>query len=181
MTPYKAYKYCPRCSGNLKHETNNLLKCQTCGYNFFINASPCVGIIIENENKRIMLGKRAIEPHKGTWDVLGGFMEPGETTYINAIREAKEELGVSVRPGLTVTSATISYPYMGVEIPCLILFMTAKIIDGVALPQDDVSEIQYFSEEELDHIQLTYPVLKDAFHEYFKLRKKLSLKTLLNE
>ena len=86
MTPYKAYKYCPRCCGNLKHTIHNLMQCQTCGYHLFINASPTVGIIIENNEGRVMLTKRAIEPCKNTWDIPCGFMEPGETAYLNAIR-----------------------------------------------------------------------------------------------
>ncbi|MDQ3099178.1 MAG: NUDIX domain-containing protein [bacterium] len=181
MTPYKAYKYCPRCCGNLKHTTNNLIQCQTCGYHLFINAAPCVGIIIENTEDRVMLAKRAIAPLKGTWDIPGGFMEPGETAYLNAIREAKEELNVRIRPGMIIGTWPATYLYKEVDLPILGITICAKIIEGTITAQDDVAQIQYFSEEELQDIHVMNEGVKSAYTEYFKLRKRVPLKTLLNE
>lgn len=181
MTPYKAYKYCPRCSGNLKHSTHNLMLCQTCGYHWYINAAPTVGIIIEDNDGRALLGRRAIEPGKGTWDIIGGFMEPGETAYLNAIREAKEELGVTIRPGLMVNTVVAEYPFQGIDLPTFIIIMAAKIIEGNPQPADDVDELKYFSEEELDHIEISHPSVKAAYVEYFKLRRRFPLKVVLNE
>jgi 8-oxo-dGTP diphosphatase len=45
----------------------------------------------------VLLVRRAFAPARGLWDVPGGFIEPGETAEQAARREAREELGVTVR------------------------------------------------------------------------------------
>jgi ADP-ribose pyrophosphatase YjhB (NUDIX family) len=147
----------------------------------FVNASPTVGIIIENDNNQVMLAKRGIEPFFGFWDVPGGFMEPHETAVENAHRESLEELGVKIKTGLIISSSAATYPYKGIDIPTLILFMAAKIIEGEPKADDDVSEIKYFSEQEIIELQEIPPVIKQPYLEYFQLRKKVPLATLFGE
>ena len=45
----------------------------------------------------MLLARRAVAPLRGYWDVVGGFVEPGETADHAARREVREELGVDVR------------------------------------------------------------------------------------
>ena len=48
------------------------------------------------DRDRVLLIKRAFEPLKGRWTLPGGRREPGETIEETAIREVREELGLSV-------------------------------------------------------------------------------------
>jgi mutator protein MutT len=182
MTPYEAFKFCPRCgSDTFHHDSKNMMTCDGCKWHMFVNASPTVGIIIENENNQVMLAKRGIEPFKGYWDIPGGFMEPHETAAENAHREAQEELGVKIKTGLITSSYPATYPYKEIDIPVLIQFMVAKIVEGEPKADDDVAEIKYFSEEEITQLKEIHPAIKQAYLEYFQLRKKVPLEILFSE
>ncbi len=53
-------------------------------------------IVIRLGDGSIVLAKRKSEPHKGEWGLPGGKMEGDETIEATAIREAKEETGLTV-------------------------------------------------------------------------------------
>ncbi|MBZ9572943.1 NUDIX domain-containing protein [Patescibacteria group bacterium] len=55
-----------------------------------------VDTIIEKDGKILML-KRNFEPGKNNLDLLGGFVDKGETVKQAAIREVKEETGFDVQ------------------------------------------------------------------------------------
>jgi colanic acid biosynthesis protein WcaH len=54
----------------------------------------CIDIIIENQDEQYLLLKRANEPLKGDWWVIGGRVLKGETLMEAAIRKLKEEVGI---------------------------------------------------------------------------------------
>ena len=49
------------------------------------------------KDSRVLLLRRAIEPSKGEWDVVGGFLNPGESAEDCLAREAYEEIGIKVK------------------------------------------------------------------------------------
>lgn len=53
------------------------------------------GTVIHRKG-RLLVVKRAEEPHKGVWAFPGGRVEAGETPMGAAVREAKEEVGLDV-------------------------------------------------------------------------------------
>jgi len=52
----------------------------------------------ENASWQVLLFRRAIEPDRGRWSVVGGRQEHGETSGQTALREAAEEAFGSRRP-----------------------------------------------------------------------------------
>ena len=83
MEPSEAYKYHPVTGNKLVKKGKNVLIDRITGKSFYISPIPGCAAIIVKDNKQILMVKRAREPHKGTWDLPGGFVEPygtlGET------------------------------------------------------------------------------------------------------
>ena len=52
--------------------------------------------VIVNEKDELLVGTRVNEPAKGTYDLVGGFMDLGETAEQAMIREIEEESGIKV-------------------------------------------------------------------------------------
>ncbi len=60
-----------------------------------VRNAPCAGAVIV-QNGRILLSRRAKEPYAGWWEVPGGFVERGEHPSEAAVREVREELGITI-------------------------------------------------------------------------------------
>lgn len=57
--------------------------------------ADCV-VITKEEQPKVLLIQRGIDPYKGCWAFPGGFMNMDETTEQCAIRELEEETGLRV-------------------------------------------------------------------------------------
>jgi len=74
-------KFCPHCSGRLAPQMideKERLVCRECGFIFYISPKVAAGALIENAG-RVVLVRRGIEPHFGSWTLPAGFAEYGET------------------------------------------------------------------------------------------------------
>ncbi len=95
------------------------------------NSNPRVGvgIIIENDKKQILIGKR-IGSHAPFYSIPGGSLEIGETFEQAAIREAKEELGITIHAPqvIAVTNNLETYKTEGHHSISVILLV--KEFDG---------------------------------------------------
>src|SRR3990172_13194573 len=96
-----AFRYCPRCGDRLalripKSEHERQLVCTSCSFVFYQNSKPTSSVIPMRDNE-ILLCKRAINPKKGYWDMIGGFLKNGEDAEKGALREFLEETGAKVR------------------------------------------------------------------------------------
>jgi len=71
--------------------------CPECGHQFtrYRNPVPTVDIIIELQGQGLVLIERQKPPYG--WALPGGFVEYGETLEAAAVREAKEETGLTVK------------------------------------------------------------------------------------
>jgi ADP-ribose pyrophosphatase YjhB (NUDIX family) len=94
----KAYNYCPTCKNKLIKKSvdrRQLLTCSKCGFIFWNNPKPVVSILIEKQNKILMI-KRGKTPLKDYWVLPGGYIDYEEEPETAIIRETKEETGLSI-------------------------------------------------------------------------------------
>jgi 8-oxo-dGTP diphosphatase len=124
---------------------------------------PLVGvgaIIIEGD--RVLLVKRAHPPIQGQWSIPGGVLEVGEMVREAAVREAREETGLTVEPGdllgvydriLRDAERRVQYHYVLIDFLC-------RRVGGELLAASDAAEVRWFRREELPVLRLAEDTLE---------------------
>lgn len=143
------FNYCPCCGGTLiekELEGKKRLVCSICDFVFYQNPKPCVGVLLEKDGK-LMLTRRGIEPFYGWWDLPGGFLEVGEHPEEGARREIEEETGLKVE--ITQLLSIEMDVYGENNCSTLNLHYRAKLVGGEEKPDSDITEIRWFSADEL--------------------------------
>ena len=140
------WRHCPRCAGALEAERGSV-HCPACGLDVYASPHPTVCALVVDEEGRVLLARRAREPRAGLWDVLGGFMAEDEQPFDTMRRELLEETGLDVEPGEFVAAISDRYGEDGNA--TLNVCWAARVIGGEPDPADDVSELRWFSPEEL--------------------------------
>jgi ADP-ribose pyrophosphatase YjhB (NUDIX family) len=62
----------------------------------------CVGALVYDDQRRLLVVRRANEPGRGLWSIPGGRVEPGEDDPTAVAREVAEETGLEVEVGRLV-------------------------------------------------------------------------------
>ncbi len=146
-------RYCPRCASALSGPPPTA--CAGCGYALFVNPKP-TGTVIIVENGRFLAVRRARPPREGWWDLPGGFCDGWELPADAAIREAREELGLTVRLDRFVGMYLGQYLYQDELLPVLDCFWLASIVDGeISLDPDEATEYAWFSLREPPELAFT--------------------------
>ena len=111
----------------------------------FVNARPTATVIVVRDGSFLAV-RRTIEPKLGLWELPGGFCDGWEHPADAAVREAREELGVTVRLDEFVGMYVGSYEFQGETLPVLDCFWLATIVEGqIALNPDEASAFQWLS------------------------------------
>lgn len=144
------FTYCPVCGQRLPEPvvpSGRLLvqTCPACGTDHWRNAKPCAGALVVRDG-RVLLGRRAIEPALGKWDIPGGFLLPWEHPRDGAAREVLEETGLRVEPGAICAIVTDTYADQAYT---LTVYYFARVLGGEEHPDDDVAELRWFAADEL--------------------------------
>jgi NAD+ diphosphatase len=98
-----AFRFCPRCASALvtrrvagDDSPFDRLACPdaACGFVFWDNPTPAVGVVVEHEGE-VILARNALWP-EGIFALVTGFLEAREDPRACVAREVKEELGLEV-------------------------------------------------------------------------------------
>lgn len=151
-----AYKYCYLCGGQVAAVSANgetHWRCPVCGQTFFDNPKPAAEIVLVTEKNTVVVVVRARDPHKGKFDLPGGFINSGETVEQGLERELVEELGLKASDytqPIYLFSAVDQYPW-GQEIHTVVTSpFTARLSSSLRLEaQDDVEKILYLAPDKL--------------------------------
>jgi ADP-ribose pyrophosphatase YjhB (NUDIX family) len=161
------YSYCPLCAGrlearSLKATEPERLVCVDCGFVFYLDPKVAVGTIIRDEDSRIVLVRRAIEPGYGKWVIPGGYVDRGEQVHVAAIREAREEAGLDVQLEKLINI----YSYAG-RAPVIIVY-AASILGGTLECDDEGLEARFFHAHEIPWDELAFRSTEDALREFLE-------------
>jgi ADP-ribose pyrophosphatase YjhB (NUDIX family) len=148
------WQYCPRCRSALEGETR--LECRECGFVAYANPVPTATAVLVDDDGRVLLGRRALEPDKGRWDLLGGFVNEREHPLDALRRELLEEAGLEVVPGEFLGIWMDRYGYDSTAASTLNLYWEARAAGGEQRPADDVEELRWFAPSELPWDELAF-------------------------
>ena len=165
--PENVLKYCPRCgSGHFPATSSRSFKCEDCSFNYFVNSSAAVAVLLFNEKGELLFTRRAIEPHFGKLDLPGGFIDPMETAEQAASREIQEELGIQVHSLKYFCSYPNEYIFSGYSVFTLDLAFLAKAenLEGM-IAMDDVSSFEFCKPQDVNMGELPSISIKNIIKE----------------
>jgi len=160
-----AYRFCPRCGGPLERRTLKATEperpvCTRCGFVFYLDPKVAVGTIIQSQNGRIVLVRRAIEPGYGKWVFPGGYVDRGEALTSAAMREAREECGLDVRLDALVNI----YSYAG-RAPVIVVY-AATATGGTLCVDDESLEVLEWDIETIPWNDLAFRSTHEGLRDY---------------
>lgn len=141
--PLHTFRYCPRCGApDLQHPHGRALHCPQCELTYFHNVAAAVACIVLDDRDHILSVRRAREPAKGTLDLPGGFVDPGETIEAAARRELHEETSLVPQSLRYLFSLPNTYPYSGIDVCTADLFYLVRVPDfSTARAADDAAAL----------------------------------------
>ena len=93
---YADNRFCGRCGGTLQHaEAERMLACPRCGNRVYPKIAPAV-IVAVTDGERLLLSRYAGRP-AGSYALIAGLTEIGETVEDTVRREVMEEVGLRVK------------------------------------------------------------------------------------
>ncbi len=120
---------------------------------------PFVGVgAVIVEHDRALLIRRGQPPLLGEWSLPGGVLECGEVLRDAAIREAREETGLTVEVGemlgvyervIHADDGRVRYHYVLIDFLC-------RPVSGELQAGSDAAEVGWFRREELPALKLAY-------------------------
>lgn len=141
--PLHLFRHCPRCGCDAFSENDERSKrCASCNFVFYHNASAATVAVIIDEQGRLLITRRALEPAKGTLDLPGGFVDPGESIEDGCLREVLEETGAEAILERYLFSLPNTYRFSDFDVHTTDAFFLVKIKPGHKLrPNDDAAEL----------------------------------------
>lgn len=123
-----------------------------------------ISVWIMNQKGEVLLQKRSPNKKQGAnnWSICAGHVDLGEQPIMTAVREIKEELGLTVQKNdlreLFVEKATNKLPNSYNNVFSYKYFLkTNTPIDTYKIDINEVSEIKYISLEELEQLMEEKP------------------------
>jgi 8-oxo-dGTP pyrophosphatase MutT (NUDIX family) len=112
---------------------------------------PAVSVLIWDDDGRLLLVRGA---DTGTWQMVGGAVEPGESPWDAARRETAEETGLEVsldRIRAVIGGPRFQHTYPnGDQVAFVSTVFDGRIVNGTPVPDhDEVTEVAWFAASEL--------------------------------
>lgn len=165
--PVNVLKFCPRCgSAQFNATGSRSFQCGDCSFNYYVNASAAVAVLLFSDKGELLFTRRAIEPHLGQLDLPGGFIDPMETAEQAAIREIREELGIKIHSLRYFCSYPNVYIFSGYSVFTLDLAFLAKTESLHQMTaMDDISSFEFINPHHVDLEQLPSISMKNILKE----------------
>jgi mutator protein MutT len=149
------WKYCPVCATRAEPEDRRF-ECPECGFVTYAHSMPTASAVVDDGAGRVLLSKRAVDPHAGSWDLPGGFIDEGEHPLECLRRELSEEAGITLEDHQLLGIWIDRYDYKGRVVATLNIYYGARIAEGTPTAADDVAELRWFAPDEVSAGELAF-------------------------
>jgi 8-oxo-dGTP diphosphatase len=167
MGALDGWQFCPIC-GEAIEKDDGRAQCGACGFVGYANPVPAAEAVCFDPDGRVLLGRRAIDPGAGLWDLPGGFLNEDEEPLDALRREVLEETGLRLDDPQFL--GFWLEPYDGRVVLCLT--WTARTTGG-GMAADDLAELRWFEPDALpDARELAFTHYPDALSAALAARKE---------
>ena len=143
MGALDGWRFCPLC-GEAIEKVEGRAVCHACGHVGYANAVPGAEAVCFDERGRVLLGRRALDPGAGLWDLPGGFLHEDEHPVAALRRELREETSLEL-DSLEFLGFWLE-PYGDRIVLCLAWTARAS---GEGKAGDDLVELRWFEPDDL--------------------------------
>jgi ADP-ribose pyrophosphatase YjhB (NUDIX family) len=160
-------RFCPLCGGTLVREAvppdqREHPVCSRCRFVFYLNPKVVAATIPEQDG-RVLLTRRSIDPGRGLWTFPGGFVDYGETVTDAALRETFEETGLKAE----LTGLLDVFTYAGAPI---IVVYKAVVVGGTLTPCDENDQLEWVAPGDIPWDALAFQSTREALRAWMGLR-----------
>jgi NAD+ diphosphatase len=155
------WKHCPVCATAISPE-HGKVECPNCGFVTYAHSMPTSSAIVSDDDGRVMLSRRATDPHAGKWDLPGGFVEEGEDPLDSLRRELHEEASIGLRDEELLGIWIDQYEYKRRTVFTFNVYYAARIGSGTPSPADDVAELRFFAPDDVPVDELAFGHIEDV-------------------
>lgn len=153
-------RYCGVCgSPTARSPRHQAMVCGSCGHLSFPKVSPAV-IVQVTRGREILLGRSRRHP-QGSYSVLAGFVDPGESLEDAVRREIEEESGVRVSNIRYFGSQPWPFP------DSLMVGFTAVYAGGDLRNEDDeLEDVDWFAADTLPPVPPSYSIARALIDDF---------------
>lgn len=140
---HDTYRHCPKCGAHFCDDKNETaLVCPECDFRLFPRIEPCVIVMIYRGDEILLVRNK----HFGAkfFSHISGFVELGESAEDAVKREAKEEVGITLKNVTPLSTQSWPFPDQ------LMLAYSAEYAGGeLVLQEEEIAEARFFKRDEL--------------------------------
>lgn len=167
MKLHEHFRHCPRCGGGLDLGQSPPLTCGSCGFTFYFNPAVATVALVEREDGKLLLVRRARDPHRGTLSLPGGFVEFGETAEGGLQREVFEEVGLQVESVEFFCSLPNEYHFKEVTYQVLDFFFLVKVRSAQTVAEaGEIADLFWCAPGEIDLGEIAFPSVAEALRRF---------------
>ena len=168
MHPLERFKFCPVCGSSNWAEHNFKSKaCGDCGFVYYANPCAATAAFILNPRNEMLVVRRGKEPAKGTLDLVGGFVDMGESIEEGMRREILEETGLVVEHIQYLYSMPNQYLYSGMYIHTLDADFVVRVpADVKPKAADDAADCLWIPAEEVTPAEFGLTSIRHAVERF---------------
>jgi ADP-ribose pyrophosphatase YjhB (NUDIX family) len=164
------HAFCGYCGVKFAEQVKYPRKCFACYQDTWLNPLPAIATAIRvwkpgavgySREWGVLIQKRNIEPKKGEWACIGGYLDIGETWQETTSRETQEEVGLALPPS--------AFALVDI-IPQENKFL---LVRSVSVPIVHWEQIKFKPNDEVSEIAIAYKSEKLGFEVHSELMEKV--------